>query len=90
MELGSFLPSFSPNLIIAALSLTWLLVRAWKVLKTPVDDLIRILGLEIPLPPQISLLDLTSTSVTVHWKTLEHHSKDNRFSLRLNGDDGME
>jgi len=89
MELDSFVPSPSPRLLIAVLSLGWLLYRAWKVLKIPVDDLVKILGLEVPLSPQISLLDLRSSSATIHWKLPEHHSKDIQFAIRINGQFGV-
>lgn len=59
------------------------------VLKIPVDDLVKLLGLEVALTPQVSLLDLTSTSVTIHWKLPENHSKDHHtFALRVNGQFG--
>ena len=73
-------PSFS----IAACSLLWLVYRLHRVLRQPVEDLINVLGIEVPLPPLVSLLDISEDTVSIRWQACERYS-NTRYSVRVNG-----
>ena len=73
-----------PSFAIATISLLWLVFRLHRVVRQPVDRLIEILGIEVPSPPLIELLDISSDSVSVHWWATEKYSST-KYSVRVNG-----
>ncbi|KAL9087772.1 MAG: hypothetical protein Q9159_003455 [Coniocarpon cinnabarinum] len=73
-------PSFS----IAACSLLWLVFRLHRVLCQPIDDLIAILGIEVPSPPFVSLLGICEDTVSVRWHASEKFSST-KYSVCVNG-----
>lgn len=58
-------------------------------MKKPVDDLIRLLGLEVPPAPLLSLLSLSPESVAICWKPPEQKGAVDKYTIRVNGTIGM-
>ena len=74
----------APSLAIGACSLLWLIFRLHRVLLQPIDDLVNILGIEVPSPPLISLLDLSEDTISIRWQASERFSHT-KYSIWVNG-----
>lgn len=66
-------------------ALIWLLFRAWQTLWKPVPELISILGVEVPDPPEVTLAGITSDSVTLHWSRLDAQKPASKYLIQVNG-----
>lgn len=55
------------DLIFLIGAVLWLCHRATRLLKVPAPVLIHILGIDIPGMPQVSIDNLTDTTVSLHW-----------------------
>lgn len=67
-----------------------LLYRANQVVTTPIDDLVRLLGLEVPPSPTPSLLEITPCGLSLHWKPPELRQTVVKYFVRINGIQGMQ
>ncbi|KAM0365540.1 hypothetical protein ACHAPK_009404 [Fusarium culmorum] len=67
-------------------AVVWLLHRSWQTLWKPVPDLINILGVDVPEPPDVSLAGIRSDAATLSWTRPATGSKVLR--LRTFGKDG--
>ncbi|KAF1926308.1 uncharacterized protein M421DRAFT_222697 [Didymella exigua CBS 183.55] len=68
------------------LALFWVAVRAYQVLSQPVETLVHVLGLEVPVAPLVSLAGIKADGVLLHWKSPERASVL-RYVIRINGID---
>ncbi|KAL8642755.1 MAG: hypothetical protein Q9228_000596 [Teloschistes exilis] len=66
-------------------SLGWILYRIWQIYQKPVDELIDLLGLDIPSFPDVSLAGITSDSVLLYWKPAEIQSASLKNAIQVNG-----
>jgi hypothetical protein len=57
----------------------------FQVLNKPIPELILLLGLEVPLPPDLSLSGIQSDSVTLHWTKPTGHTPDVTYHVQANG-----
>lgn len=73
-----------PSFTLATVSLFWLVIRLHRVLRQPVDRLIEILGIEVPSPPLLELLEISSDTVSIHWWAAEKYT-GTKYSVRVNG-----
>ncbi|KAL8731926.1 MAG: hypothetical protein Q9166_003058 [cf. Caloplaca sp. 2 TL-2023] len=66
-------------------SLGWILYRIWQIYQKPVDELVELLGLDIPPVPDVSLGGISSDSVLLYWKPVENHSTSLKNTIQVNG-----
>ncbi|KAI9689969.1 MAG: hypothetical protein M1822_009851 [Bathelium mastoideum] len=71
--------------VLVSVALTWLGYRTWQVVTKPVDDLINLLGLEVPTAPKVSLAAVKSDGFALHWKAPSSRSSIVKHHIRLNG-----
>ncbi|KAF8860123.1 hypothetical protein BDZ45DRAFT_328966 [Acephala macrosclerotiorum] len=69
-------------------ALLWLLGRAWNVLWKPVNDLISILGVEVPDAPEVSLAGIKHNAITLHWSRPGPHKPVVKYLIQVNGVNG--
>lgn len=63
--------------------------RIWQIYQKPVDELVDLLGLDIPPVPEVSLAGITAESVLLYWKSPETHSASLKHAIQVNGIKGM-
>ncbi|KAL1644039.1 hypothetical protein SLS61_008972 [Didymella pomorum] len=68
------------------LALFWVAFRAYQVLSQPVEKLVQVLGLEVPVAPLVSLAGIKADGVLLHWKSPERASVL-KYVIRINGID---
>ena len=66
-----------------------ILYRIWLIYQKPVDELVDLLGLDIPPVPEVSLAGITAESVLLYWKSPDNHSAALRHAIQVNGIKGI-
>ncbi|KAL8937074.1 MAG: hypothetical protein Q9216_004608 [Gyalolechia sp. 2 TL-2023] len=66
-------------------SIGWILYRIWQIWQKPVDELVDLLGLDIPSVPDVSLAGITSESVLLYWKPADNQAPSLRSTIQVNG-----
>jgi hypothetical protein len=88
---SSSLFSGAPNLALsplcACLYSCRVAFRAYQVLTQPVEKLVQVLGLEVPIAPLVSLAGIKADGVLLHWKAADQRASDLKYVLRINGID---
>jgi len=74
---------FSTTCIVAAI--LWLIYRAYQVVNKPLDELVSLLGFEIPLGPHLDLAGIRSDEVTLHWKPADDRKSTHKYEVQVNG-----
>ncbi|XP_014554333.1 hypothetical protein COCVIDRAFT_105211 [Bipolaris victoriae FI3] len=69
------------------LALFWVAFRAYQVLTQPVDKLIHVLGLEVPVAPIVSLAGIKADGALLHWKPPDQRPSVLKYVIRINGID---
>lgn len=85
-----WLDIFKHNLIYApclTLSMCRVAFRAYRVLSKPVEELVNLLGLEVPVAPLVSLAGIKADGALLHWKPPDHRSSVVKYVIRINGID---
>jgi len=59
--------------------------RAWQTLWKPVPELISILGVEVPDPPDVSLAEIRADAATVNWTRAPANRSVQKFLIQVNG-----
>jgi len=62
--------------------------RASQVLLKPVEELINLLGLDVPLAPTLALAGLKADGFLLRWKQVEQRGPTVRFHMTINGVNG--
>ena len=62
-----------------------ILYRIWQIYKKPVDELVALLGLDIPPAPEVSLAGITSDSVVLYCKPPDQQYASLTQSIHVNG-----
>lgn len=62
--------------------------RAWQTLWKPVPELISILGIDVPEPPDVSLAEIRADAATVNWTRPPANRSVQKFLIQVNGVDG--
>ncbi|KAJ9632137.1 hypothetical protein H2203_000538 [Taxawa tesnikishii (nom. ined.)] len=78
-----FTASFNSLCIFAALA--WIIYRAFQVLNKPLDELVSLLGFEIPVGPTIDLADIKANGVVIHWKPADDRRSTHKHEVQVNG-----
>ncbi|KAM0516328.1 hypothetical protein ACHAPE_005475 [Trichoderma viride] len=63
----------------------WLLHRGWQTLWKPVPELINILGVDIPEPPDVSLAGIRSDAATLSWTRPTSNRPVQKYAIQVNG-----
>jgi hypothetical protein len=63
--------------------------RAYQVLTIPVEKLVQVLGLEVPVAPLVSLAGIKADGVLLHWKPPDQRTSVLKYVIRINGIDSM-
>ncbi|KAL8982716.1 MAG: hypothetical protein Q9205_002856 [Flavoplaca limonia] len=66
-------------------SLAWILYRIWQIYQKPVDELVELLGLDIPPVPDVSLGGISPDSVLLYWKPIDSLSTSLKHVIQVNG-----
>jgi hypothetical protein len=61
--------------------------RAYQVLSQPVEKLVQVLGLEVPVAPLVSLAGIKADGVLLHWKAPDQRPSVLKYVIRINGID---
>lgn len=61
--------------------------RAYRVLSKPVEELVNLLGLEVPVAPLVSLAGIKADGVLLHWKPPDQRASVVKYVIRINGID---
>ncbi|KAF2853624.1 hypothetical protein T440DRAFT_466009 [Plenodomus tracheiphilus IPT5] len=68
-------------------ALFWVAFRAYQVLSQPVEKLVQVLGLEVPVAPLVSLAGIKADGVLLHWKPPDQRASVLKYVIRINGID---
>ncbi|KAF2661982.1 hypothetical protein K491DRAFT_773551 [Lophiostoma macrostomum CBS 122681] len=68
-------------------ALFWVAFRAYQVLSKPVEELVALLGLEVPVAPIVSLAGIKADGVLLHWKPPDQRASVLKYVIRINGID---
>ncbi|KAF2732696.1 hypothetical protein EJ04DRAFT_578222 [Polyplosphaeria fusca] len=68
-------------------ALFWLAFRGYQVLSKPVEELVALLGLEVPVAPIVSLAGIKADGVLIHWKPPDGRASVLKYVIRINGID---
>ncbi|KAL1795356.1 hypothetical protein ACET3X_007172 [Alternaria dauci] len=68
-------------------ALFWVAFRAYQVLTQPVEKLVQVLGLEVPVAPLVSLAGIKADGVLLHWKPPDQRTSVLKYVIRINGID---
>ncbi|RKK86649.1 hypothetical protein BFJ69_g873 [Fusarium oxysporum] len=66
-------------------AVVWLLHRSWQTLWKPVPDLINILGVDVPEPPDVSLAGIRSDAATLSWTRPTSNRPVQKYTIQVNG-----
>ncbi|KAH7394403.1 hypothetical protein BKA66DRAFT_523608 [Pyrenochaeta sp. MPI-SDFR-AT-0127] len=68
-------------------ALFWVAFRAYQVLSQPVEKLVQVLGLEVPVAPLVSLAGIKADGILLHWKPPDQRASVLKYVIRINGID---
>ncbi|KAF2476114.1 uncharacterized protein BDR25DRAFT_300911 [Lindgomyces ingoldianus] len=68
-------------------ALFWVAYRGYQVLSKPVEELVALLGLEVPVAPIVSLAGIRADGVLLHWKPPDARASVLKYVIRINGID---
>ena len=63
--------------------------RAYLVLNKPLDELVGLLGFEIPQGPLVDLAAVKADGATLHWKPADDRRTTHRYEVQVNGSVGQ-
>lgn len=73
------------KMVLALSAVAWLLHRSLQTLLKPVPDLINILGVDIPQPPDVSLAGIRADAATLSWTRPANNRPVQKYSIQVNG-----
>lgn len=59
--------------------------RAYLVLNKPLDELVGLLGFEVPTGPQVDLAGVKADGLVLHWKPRDDRKTTHRYDIQVNG-----
>ncbi|ORY57239.1 uncharacterized protein BCR38DRAFT_461379 [Pseudomassariella vexata] len=76
---------YHANMLVTGAAVLWLAHRAWQTLWKPVPELISILGVDVPDPPDVSLAGIRADAATLHWTRPRPNRPVGKFLIQVNG-----
>ncbi|KAK3383711.1 hypothetical protein B0T24DRAFT_518957 [Lasiosphaeria ovina] len=73
------------DMLLTGAAVAWLVRRAWQTLWKPVPELISILGVDVPDPPDVSLAGIRADAATVNWSRPPANRSVQKFLIQVNG-----
>ncbi|KAK0730399.1 hypothetical protein B0H67DRAFT_475227 [Lasiosphaeris hirsuta] len=73
------------NMLLTGAAVVWLVRRAWQTLWKPVPELISILGVDVPDPPDVSLAGIRADAATLNWTRPPANRPVQKFLIQVNG-----
>ncbi|KAK1757377.1 hypothetical protein QBC47DRAFT_155140 [Echria macrotheca] len=73
------------NMMLTGFAVVWLVRRAWQTLWKPVPELINILGVDVPDPPDVSLAGIRADAATLNWTRSPANRSVQKFLIQVNG-----
>ncbi|EFX03446.1 fibronectin type 3 domain containing protein [Grosmannia clavigera kw1407] len=73
------------NMLVSGAAVVWLARRALQTLWKPVPELIDILGVEVPVPPDVSLTAIGSDKATITWTHPPPNRPVEKYVIQVNG-----
>ncbi|KAF6844177.1 fibronectin type iii domain protein [Colletotrichum musicola] len=73
------------NMLVTLAAVIWLLHRAWLVIRKPTNELINILGVDVPEAPDVALAGIRSDAATLNWTRPSHNRPVQKFLIQVNG-----
>ncbi|KAK4229115.1 hypothetical protein QBC38DRAFT_122802 [Podospora fimiseda] len=73
------------RMMLTGAAVVWLLRRALQTLWKPVPELINILGVDVPDPPDVSLAGIRADAATVNWTRPPANRSVQKFLIQVNG-----
>lgn len=64
--------------------------RASTLLKIPIPTLVKLLGLDLPAPPRVSLHGIAADTITLHWSLPEKAGSVAKHIIQINGINGVQ
>lgn len=74
--------------LVTLCAMVWLLWRACKTVFKPTQELINVLGVEVPDVPQVSLADIKADRVDLQWNKPAAHKLVAKYLIQVNGVNG--
>ncbi|KAA8892741.1 hypothetical protein FN846DRAFT_924072 [Sphaerosporella brunnea] len=68
-------------------ALVWMCYRVTSLLNIPIPMLVKILGLDLPAPPRVSLHGVSADTITLHWSLPEKAGTVAKHIIQINGID---
>lgn len=68
--------------------LSRLTFRAYQVLNKPLDELVSLLGFEIPQGPLVDLAGVKADGAVLHWKPADDRRTTHKYEVQVNGSIG--
>ncbi|KAK0656580.1 hypothetical protein B0T16DRAFT_487885 [Cercophora newfieldiana] len=84
LSLDSFVVRHA-NMLLTGAAVVWLVRRAWQTLWKPVPELISILGVDVPDPPDVSLAGIRADAATLNWTRAPANRSVQKFLIQVNG-----
>ncbi|EMR62837.1 putative fibronectin type iii domain-containing protein [Eutypa lata UCREL1] len=72
-------------MLVTGAAVLWLAHRAWQTLWKPVPELIGILGVDVPDPPDVSLAGIRADAATLNWTRPHPNRPVAKFLIQVNG-----
>ncbi|CUS15144.1 unnamed protein product [Tuber aestivum] len=69
-------------------ALLWMCYRASSLFKIPIPALVKLLGLDLPDPPRVSLHGIAADTITLHWSLPEKAGSVAKHIIQINGING--
>ncbi|RYP70729.1 hypothetical protein DL769_004879 [Monosporascus sp. CRB-8-3] len=76
---------YHANMLVTGAAVLWLAHRAWQTLWKPVPELIGILGVDVPDPPDVSLAGIRADAATLNWTRPHPNRPVAKFLIQVNG-----
>ncbi|KAI1421836.1 hypothetical protein F5Y12DRAFT_765701 [Xylaria sp. FL1777] len=76
---------YHANMLLTGVAFLWLVHRAVQTLRKSVNDLIGILGVEVPDAPDVSLAGIRADAATLNWTRPLPTRPVARFTIQVNG-----
>ncbi|RPA97544.1 hypothetical protein L873DRAFT_1771076 [Choiromyces venosus 120613-1] len=67
------------------IALLWMCYRASSLFKIPIPALVKLLGLDLPDPPRVSLHGVAADTITLHWSLPEKAGSVAKHIIQING-----
>ncbi|KAI9719410.1 MAG: hypothetical protein M1812_003481 [Candelaria pacifica] len=71
--------------IATAISVIWIMWRAYQVLRRPTEELIEVLGIEVPEAPNVSLNNIKQESIRIIWSKPTAQDTVVKYYVQING-----